>query len=1203
MSVIQRVFPFLAWAGELNADTVRRDLIAGVTVALVLVPQSMAYAQLAGLPAYYGLYAAFLPPMIANLFGSSRQLATGPVAVVSLMTAATLEPLATAGSQQFVAYAVLLALLVGGFQLLLGVARLGLVVNFLSHPVVNGFTNAAAIIIATSQLDKIFGVQVEKAEHNYQTVIRIVTAALHWTHLPTLGMAALAFAVMVGLRRVNPRMPNVLVAVVLTTAISWAVGYQHDAKVPVEEVVAPSLADDVQRFNLTLAEQRRMEELRSEGNRTFATVSASSAEFCQRCHPARDVAMFRSSGGSRDAGLMDRALALHQMAGLLDRHISQLKEEVSEGRQGLRDLAFARVEAADGSSRFYERSLLPEGAVTDGRRWRLRVSTKPLDPAALTIVGGGAVVGAIPRGLPSPKLPHFDMTVLPKLIAPAIIISLLGFMEAISIAKAMAAKTRQRLDPDQELIGQGLANLVGCAFQSYAVSGSFSRSAVNLQAGARTGLSNVFSSGVVVVVLLFLSPTLYYLPQAVLAAVIMMAVIGLLNVSGFVHAWQTKPFDGMVSVITFVATLGFAPHLEWGIFLGVALSLGGYLFRSMRPHVARLTPGPGGVLRDAARHGLGTCRYMAVVAFDGPLNFASTSYLEDEILARVAEQKELRTLLVSGQGITEIDASGEEELRHLVERLRAVNIQVAFADLSDKVIDVLHRSHLYEVIGEENIFATDVRAIAALYAPAHREGAEPDCPFLGVVPRLTELSLHPDGSLRDATRHRLPRCRHIAALRIESPVNRGSVRYVEEWVLERIADRPDLRHVLFVTNGMTELDDAGAGRLAGLVTTLRSRGLGVSFSGVPEAVVDTLERTGAMEVIGHGSLYPTQAVAVASTWGSVHVGSEETACPLRPLAPHLTELALHPQGTLRDASRYGLNLCRHVAVLRFDGPLSFASGAAMTTEFDRWRLDRSTVGTVVFVGSALTGLDSRQAGNMLEFIRHVRSCSTRAVICSLPDHVFEVLARTGVADAIGVEDIYPSENGALAAVWGSAHDGSDEDPCPLKPLLPHVTELSLHPDGSLRDARRHGLDRCRHIAVVRFDGRLDYSTVDTFQRGIMEVVEGRPGIGFLLIAGHTLEDIDAIAAEELVELLDRLRRRGLHVCVSGLRDQVLDALVETGVRRAIGEECLFPTQARALERIYPEAHNGSGETNCPLRGIVARDDGSSPPGESPSPRS
>ncbi len=1187
MSVLQRIFPFLTWAPLMSAETVRRDFVSGLTVALVLVPQSMAYAQLAGLPAYYGLYAAFLPPMIANLFGSSRQLATGPVAVVSLMTAASLEPLATAGSQQFIAYAILLALLVGVFQLLLGVARLGLVVNFLSHPVVNGFTNAAALIIATSQLSKIFGVSVEKAEHHYQTVVRVVASALEWTHLPTLGMAVLAFAVMVGVRRVNPRLPNVLMAVVVTTLLSWGLHFQRDVTVTADELHAPGLEETIEEFNRVVAQQRRMEELRSEGSRDLERVTTSSAEFCQRCHSSRDVESFRSSSGASEQ-VSGNALALHQMAGLLDHHISQLKEEASELRTELRSLSFRRV-VGDGSRQaFYPADAVPEGLRTGDRRWRLKIGSRPLDATSLLLMGGGEVVGEIPRGLPSPELPNLDMSVIPKLIAPAIIISLLGFMEAISIAKAMAAKTRQRLDPNQELIGQGLANICGCMFQSYAVSGSFSRSAVNLQAGARTGLSNVISSGVVVVVLLFLSPLLYHLPQAVLAAVIMMAVVGLLNVSGFVHAWRTKPFDGLVSVITFVATLALAPHLEWGIFLGVVLSLAGYLYRSMRPHVARLTPAPGGILRDADRHGLGTCRYLAVVGFDGPLNFASTSYLEDEILARVAEQPGLRGLLVSGQGITEMDASGEETLGHLVERLRASDIHVVFADLSDKIVDVLHRSHLYDKIGEENIFATDARAIAALYAHTHRAGEEPDCPFLGIVPRLCEVSLHPDGSLRDAERHRLGLCRHVAVVRVDSPINRGSVRYVEEWVLQRVAERAELRQVLFVVHGMTDLDADGANRLAGLVTTLRSRGLGVAFSGVADNVLDVLERTGVVDTFGRDALYPTQAVAVASVWASAHVGVDEPGCPLQEMAPHLTELGPHPQGGLRDASRHGLRLCPHVAVLRFDGPLCFVGSDAMVRELERWRKRRDSVQSLVLVGSSLTAIDARQAGNLLELVRHARDAGYRVVLTSFTDAAFETLARTGVADDIGVEDFFPSTTGALVAVWGDAHADEEAEPdrCPLENLLPHVTELSLHPDGSLRSAGRHGLARCRRVAMVRFDGRLDYSTLGWFVRGLDAVVAAKPGLRAVVFAGHTLERIDEVAAEGLVEVFERLRGAGLRVCVTGLRDEVLDVLRRTGVDEAIGSECVFPTQAAALESLHAEAHEGSDERRCPLLEVV-----------------
>ncbi|MDZ7596916.1 MAG: SulP family inorganic anion transporter [Desulfobacterales bacterium] len=227
--MLLKLFPFIAWFKSYGTEDLRRDAIAGLTVALVLIPQSMAYAQLAGMPPYYGLYASFLPPMIAALFGSSRQLATGPVAVVSLMTAASLEPLATAGSSGYIAYAILLALMVGIFQLSLGVLRLGLVVNFLSHPVVNGFTNAAAIIIATSQLSKMFGVYVDKGEHHYETIIMVQGGApLHpLADLPDGGprlchhvraQAAIARA-----------FPNVLVAVVLTTLISWGIGFEHDA--------------------------------------------------------------------------------------------------------------------------------------------------------------------------------------------------------------------------------------------------------------------------------------------------------------------------------------------------------------------------------------------------------------------------------------------------------------------------------------------------------------------------------------------------------------------------------------------------------------------------------------------------------------------------------------------------------------------------------------------------------------------------------------------------------------------------------------------------------------------------------------------------------------------------------------------------------------------------------------------------------------
>ncbi len=285
--IAHRFFPAVSWLGELkNRSTLRADLIAGITVAMVLIPQSMAYAQLAGLPPYYGLYAAFLPPMVAALFGSSRQLQTGPVAVVSLMTAASLEPIATAGGDAFIAYAILLALMVGLFQLALGLLRLGVLVNFLSHPVVLGFTNAAAIIIATSQLSKIFGVSVEKAEHHYETVWNTLVAAAHGTHWPTLGIAVLAFVIMIGVRRISPRLPNVLIAVAITTLIAWGTNFEKVREVEPKQIGSPSarelvldqlrLKDEIASLDqqLTTAKKRHTDTIAESGPDDAQTLEA-----------------------------------------------------------------------------------------------------------------------------------------------------------------------------------------------------------------------------------------------------------------------------------------------------------------------------------------------------------------------------------------------------------------------------------------------------------------------------------------------------------------------------------------------------------------------------------------------------------------------------------------------------------------------------------------------------------------------------------------------------------------------------------------------------------------------------------------------------------------------------------------------------------------------------------------------------------------
>ena len=576
---IQRLLPFMRWIGSCkDMKVLRADIIAGITVALVLVPQSMAYAQLAGLPPYYGLYASFLPGMVAALFGSSRQLATGPVAVVSLMTAAALEPLALS-PDLYVAYAMTLALMVGIFQVALGVMRMGVLVSFLSHPVVVGFTNAAAIIIATSQLSKIFGVTAEKGAQHYETVWNVIVAASTDTHVLTMMVGLASIFIIYTIKKLWPKLPGVLIAVISTTIFSW--WYSFSEK-------------------------------------------------------------------------------------------------------------------------------------------------------------GGAVVGDVPAGLTLPRLPtDIDVDILIKLISTAVLIGIIGFMEAVSVAKAMAAQTRQRLDADQELIGQGLGNLVSGVFQGYAVSGSFSRSAVNITAGAVTGFSSIVTGLAVGITLLFLTPLLYHLPQATLAAVIMMAVVNLIKIKPILYAWKVQHNDGIVAVVTFALTLIVAPHLETGIAVGVILSLVMYLYNTMHPRISVLSRDIDGTLRDAEMHKLGTCENISVIRFDGSLYFANTGYFSDKILDRVASKPDLKYVIIDAEGINGLDATGEEMLHDLATRLRTQGIELLFARAKLQIMDILKRTGFVEQHGVEKFFRIRTHAIEYAWKNLE-EGHKETCP-LNVAKLLSDI--------------------------------------------------------------------------------------------------------------------------------------------------------------------------------------------------------------------------------------------------------------------------------------------------------------------------------------------------------------------------------------------------------------------------------------------------------------------------------
>ena len=712
--MIYKIFPFLLWFTNYNKEKFNADVIAGITVAMILIPQSMAYAQLAGLPAYFGLYAAFLPPMVASLFGSSHQLSTGPVAIVSLMSAASLEPLATAGSIQFITYSIILALTVGIFQLFLGVLKLGLVVNLLSHPVVNGFSNAAAIVIASSQFSKMFGVYVDKELHHYQTIINVCKSALHYTHLPTLGMGVLAIVIMVVIKRINPKIPGVLFAVAITILISRFTGFNHDKFIPLANIKNPDIVKTIQAFNRDIEQIKNLGEKRADLNSDLMA--------CRDKHRKYGV----------DTACKNQLELQHELA-LTQAEIDRTKGDLHIKREQLRLIHFLTEEKNEESPVFYTSSTLPRGLKTDGRKWRIKMGNQPLHIKHLKMIGAGAVVGDIPKGLKIslPRSPdnttYFAAFI--QLLPFAVIISLLGFMEATAIAKSMAAKTGQKLDPNQELIGQGLGNIMGAFGQSYAVSGSFSRSAVNLQANAVTGVSSVITSLMVALTLLFFTPLLYHLPQAVLAAVIMMAIIDLVNATGFIHAWKAKKADGIISVISFVCTLYFAPHLEVGILVGVGLTFCLFMYQHLRPRVALLSKDRDNRLKDACKIGLKQCRCIAVVRFDDALIFANATYLEDKVLGYIAVNPELMHILIASKGINDIDASGENAISILINTVRSSGRGISFCGLKEEVLAVMERTHLTDKLGKENIYPDSGAALESIFKQIHTRGDCKDCPL------------------------------------------------------------------------------------------------------------------------------------------------------------------------------------------------------------------------------------------------------------------------------------------------------------------------------------------------------------------------------------------------------------------------------------------------------------------------------------------
>ncbi|MFN9491410.1 MAG: SulP family inorganic anion transporter, partial [Betaproteobacteria bacterium] len=639
----------------------------------------------AGLPAYYGLYAAFLPVLIAAMWGSSNQLASGPVAMVSLLTGSALSQFAAPGTEQFIALAILLALMVGVIELAMGVFRLGAIVSFLSHPVIVGFTNAAAIIIALSQFNKLFGVHSARSER-FLADIWDVVLRLGDTHWPTLGMGLLAMAVIVLLKRYRPAWPGVLAAVALTTLLSWATDYERNTHAEATQFSDSQVRNVIESLTALYA---RAGELRREA-----------------AEKTEEIDRVTKSDGAAHPRLIILKADLEFLRLELRAVEAERRVRFSEARR----LRFTGTSDEAGQPAFRLLGTLQPDTASDGRRWPL----SKIANGRVLLSGGGEVVGAIPAGIPAPDLPEFKWDTLLKLLPTALVIALVGFMEAISIAKSMATRTKQRIDPNQELVGQGLANVVGSLFQSFPVSGSFSRSAVNLSAGAVTGLSSVIAGSIVLVTLLLFTPLLYHLPQSALAAIIMLAVANLVNFKAIRHAWQAQRHDGIAAVITFVATLAFAPHLDNGILVGALLAVVLYLYRTMRPRVAVLGRHPDGTLRDARMFRLPTSDKVIIVRFDGSLFFANVPYFEDAILEQAARHPNARYILVVGDAINELDASGEEMIRHLVTRLQENGVTMVFSGLKRQVLSVMESTGLYDRIGAQHFFRTEELALESI---------------------------------------------------------------------------------------------------------------------------------------------------------------------------------------------------------------------------------------------------------------------------------------------------------------------------------------------------------------------------------------------------------------------------------------------------------------------------------------------------------
>lgn len=543
MTKLSKIFPVLQWSKTYDVSTLTGDLLAAVIVTVMLIPQSLAYAMLAGLPAEIGLYASILPLVAYAIFGTSRTLAVGPVAIVSLMTASAVGEFAAGGTLDYLTAATVLALLSGGMLVLMGIFRLGFLANFLSHPVISGFITASGLLIAASQLRHILGVP-----GGGNTVPEIVG--------PLSGQ----------LTAINP--------------VTFAIG-----------------------------------------------TGVLSFLFFARKHLKPLLIAIRIP--ERPADMMTKAAPILAVG------------------------------------------------VTVALATGLNLGAR-----------GVALVGEIPQGLPTFGVPTFSVDLVSALLVPAFLISVVGFVESVSVGQTLAAKRRQRIDPDQELIGLGAANIAAGLSSGYPVTGGFARSVVNFDAGAQTPAAGVFTAIGIALAALFLTPLLASLPQATLAATIIVAVLSLVDFGAVRRVFAYSKSDFAAMAATILVTLGWG--VELGIIAGVALSLLLHLYRTSKPHIAIVGQVPGTEhYRNVERHPVLTAPELLSIRVDESLYFANSRFLEDTIAAYVAERPDVRHVILMCSAVNAIDASALESLEEINRRLTDAGIGFHLSEVKGPVMDRL----------------------------------------------------------------------------------------------------------------------------------------------------------------------------------------------------------------------------------------------------------------------------------------------------------------------------------------------------------------------------------------------------------------------------------------------------------------------------------------------------------------------------------